>query len=41
MELKPTMAGEDYSRYTMKPEKITVFLAWLGTVAPEKWRGRK
>jgi hippurate hydrolase len=30
------MAGEDFSRYTMTPEKIPVFLTWLGTVAPEK-----
>lgn len=36
IERKPTMAGEDFSRYTMTPEKIPVFLAWLGTVAPEK-----
>ncbi|OYW75243.1 MAG: peptidase M20 [Verrucomicrobia bacterium 12-59-8] len=36
IERKPTMAGEDFSRYTMTPDKIPVFLAWLGTVAPEK-----
>lgn len=36
IERKATMAGEDFSRYTMTPEKIPVFLAWLGTVAPEK-----
>jgi hippurate hydrolase len=30
------MAGEDFSRYTMTSDKIPVFLAWLGTVAPEK-----
>ena len=36
IERKATMAGEDFSRYTMTTEKIPVFLAWLGTVAPEK-----
>ena len=36
IERKATMAGEDFSRYTMTPDKIPVFLAWLGTVAPEK-----
>jgi hippurate hydrolase len=36
IERKATMAGEDFSRYTMTPEKIPVFLVWLGTVAPEK-----
>lgn len=36
IERKATMAGEDFSRYTMTPEKIPVFLAWIGTVAPEK-----
>ena len=36
IERKTSMAGEDFSRYTMTPEKIPVFLAWLGTVAPEK-----
>lgn len=36
IERKATMAGEDFSRYTMTPEKIPVFLAWMGTVAPEK-----
>lgn len=36
IERKTSMAGEDFSRYTMTPEKIPVFLAWLGTVKPEK-----
>jgi hippurate hydrolase len=36
IERKTSMAGEDFSRYTMTPEKIPVFLTWLGTVAPEK-----
>jgi amidohydrolase len=36
VERKPTMAGEDFSRYTMTAEKIPVFLAWIGTVSPEK-----
>ncbi|MDI1311104.1 amidohydrolase [Prosthecobacter sp.] len=36
LERKPTMAGEDFSRYTMTPENIPVFLAWIGTVSPEK-----
>ena len=36
IERKTTMAGEDFSRYTMTSDKIPVFLAWLGTVAPEK-----
>lgn len=36
IERKATMAGEDFSRYTMTSDKIPVFLAWLGTVAPEK-----
>jgi len=36
IERKTSMAGEDFSRYTMTEEKIPVFLAWLGTVAPEK-----
>jgi len=36
IERKPTMAGEDFSRYTMTPEKIPSFLVWLGTVSPEK-----
>ncbi len=36
IERKTTMAGEDFSRYTMTPDKIPVFLVWLGTVAPEK-----
>lgn len=36
IERKTSMAGEDFSRYTMTPEKIPVFLAWLGTVAPER-----
>lgn len=36
IERRATMAGEDFSRYTMTPEKIPVFLAWIGTVAPEK-----
>lgn len=36
IERKATMAGEDFSRYTMTPEKIPVFLAWIGTVAPER-----
>lgn len=36
IERKATMAGEDFSRYTMTSEKIPVFLAWLGTVSPEK-----
>ena len=36
IERKTSMAGEDFSRYTMTPEKIPVFLAWLGTVTPEK-----
>ena len=30
------MAGEDFSRYTMTPEKIPSFLVWLGTVSPDK-----
>lgn len=37
IERKATMAGEDFSRYTMTPEKIPVFLAWIGTVAPGKF----
>ena len=37
IERKATMAGEDFSRYTMTPEKIPVFLAWIGTVAPERF----
>ncbi len=41
IERKPTMAGEDFSRYTMTPEKIPVFLAWLGTVTPEKFEKAK
>jgi amidohydrolase len=41
IERKPTMAGEDFSRYTMTPDKIPVFLAWLGTVAPEKMERAK
>ncbi len=36
IERKATMAGEDFSRYAMTSEKIPVFLAWIGTVAPEK-----
>jgi metal-dependent amidase/aminoacylase/carboxypeptidase family protein len=36
IERKATMAGEDFSRYTMTSDKIPVFLVWLGTVAPEK-----
>ena len=36
IERKTSMAGEDFSRYTMTPERIPVFLAWIGTVAPEK-----
>lgn len=36
IERKTSMAGEDFSRYTMTSEKIPVFLAWLGTVTPEK-----
>jgi hippurate hydrolase len=36
IERKASMAGEDFSRYTMTSEKIPVFLAWLGTVRPEK-----
>lgn len=36
IERKATMAGEDFSRYTMTPDNIPVLLAWLGTVAPEK-----
>jgi hypothetical protein len=30
------MPSEDFFRYTMTPQKIPVFLAWLGMVAPEK-----
>lgn len=41
IERKPTMAGEDFSRYTMTSDKIPVFLAWLGTVAPEKFEQAK
>lgn len=41
VERKPTMAGEDFSRYTMTPEKIPVFLAWIGTVSPEKMEQAK
>ncbi len=36
IERKTSMAGEDFSRYTMTPDKIPVFLVWLGTVSPEK-----
>ena len=36
IQRKASMAGEDFSRYTMTAEKIPVFLAWLGTVAPER-----
>ncbi|WP_395751493.1 M20 family metallopeptidase [Prosthecobacter sp.] len=41
IERKPTMAGEDFSRYTMTSDKIPIFLAWLGTVAPEKFERTK
>ncbi len=41
VERKPTMAGEDFSRYTMTPEKIPSFLVWLGTVSPEKMEQAK
>ena len=36
IQRKASMAGEDFSRYAMTDEKIPVFLAWLGTVAPER-----
>jgi len=33
---KPTMGGEDFSRYGMTKDKIPVCMYWLGVTAPEK-----
>ena len=33
-EVEPTMAGEDFGRYGRTPEKVPIFMFWLGTVNP-------
>ncbi len=35
---RPTMGGEDFSRYGMTEEKIPICMFWLGTIAPERTR---
>lgn len=35
---KPTMGGEDFSRYGMTEDKIPVCMYWLGVTPPEKVR---
>ncbi|UCG28175.1 MAG: amidohydrolase [Bacteroidales bacterium] len=32
MKVEPTMAGEDFGRYGRTPEKVPIFMFWLGTV---------
>jgi hippurate hydrolase len=31
------MAGEDFGRYGITPEKVPIFLFWLGTTDPEEY----
>jgi len=37
-ERKPTMGGEDFSRYGMTADKIPICMFWLGTTAADKVR---
>jgi hippurate hydrolase len=32
VEVEPVMGGEDFSRYGMTPEKVPIFIFWLGTI---------
>lgn len=38
IEDKPTMAGEDFSRYGRTDHDIPAYMLWLGSVAPERYR---
>lgn len=38
LEAKPSMAGEDFSRYGMTEDKIPICMFWLGSASKEKLR---
>ena len=37
LEVKPSMAGEDFGRYGRQEHKVPILLYWLGTVSSEKY----